>query len=137
MLTADLVQSWQRGGRCGPRYIDRRDEDYLRDADALIRIFAEHEGRPRRELSHALEEYVGTGTDYKILRGFIKLLTDRCEFETSSPVEPAEIRRALFTKARLHHPVVDEESRSRVYTEAARELLCDAALLDGALYADL
>src|SRR5215208_668415 len=120
MLTADLAQSWQRGGRCAPRYIDRRDADYLTDAGELIRIFSEHEGCARRELDHALEEYVGTGTDYKILRGFIKLLMDRCEFETASPVEPAEIRRALFTRARSHHPITkDEGARAEVLREAA------------------
>ncbi|MCA1558019.1 MAG: DUF790 family protein [Acidobacteria bacterium] len=138
MLTADLAQSWRRGGRCGPRYIDRRDEDYLKDADSLIRIFAEHEGRSRRELDHALEEYVGTGTDYKILRGFIKLLTDRCDFETHSPVEPAEIRRALFRRARDRHPVTnDEEGREEILREVALELSAAPNTLLNGLYADL
>jgi len=138
MLTADLAQSWQRGGRCGPRYIDRRDADYLRDADALIRIFSEHEGRCRRELDHALEEYVGVGTDYKILRGFIKLLTDRCEFETASPVEPVEIRRALFTRAASAHPVPsDSEARPEILRQVALELGASPDALLGSLYADL
>jgi hypothetical protein len=30
-------------------------------------------------LQQALDEYIGVGTDYKILRGLIKLLLDRCE----------------------------------------------------------
>lgn len=138
MLTADLAQSWQRGGRTAPRYIDRRDEDYLGDADALIRIFAEHEGRPRRELDHALEEYVGTGTDYKILRGFIKLLMDRCDFETHSPVEPAEIRRALFTRARSSHPITSHEAaREEILREVALELSAAPDVLLNGLYADL
>lgn len=138
MLTADLAQSWQRGGRCGPRYIDRHDEDYLRDADALIRIFSEHEGRPRRELEHALEEYVGVGTDYKILRGFIKLLTDRCEFETASPVEPVEIRRALFRRAAALHPVLtDSEAHPEILREVALELGASPEALLNSLYADL
>ncbi|MBD0372083.1 MAG: DUF790 family protein [Pyrinomonadaceae bacterium] len=138
MLTADLAQSWQRGGRCGPRYIDRRDEDYLADADSLIRIFSEHEGQPRRELDHALEEYVGTGTDYKILRGFIKLLMDRCEFETACAVEPSEIRRALFTRARASHPVSsDAEARGEILREVALELGAQPEVLLNGLYADL
>src|SRR5215210_5749079 len=137
MLTAELSLSWQRGEQIKPRYVEPDDEEYVRAAEDLVSIFESHEGSARASLEESLQEYVGTGTDYKILRGFIKLLTDRCEFETSSPVEPSEIRRALFTKARLNHPVVDEEARARVYGEAARELLCDAASLDGALYADL
>src|SRR5215207_915125 len=137
MLTAELALSWQRGEQVKPRYVEPDDEEYVRAAGELVAIFESHEGRTRASLEESLQEYVGTGTDYKILRGMIKLLTDRCEFETASPVEPAEIRRALFTKARLNHPVVDEESRARVLTESARELLCDAGALDAALYADL
>ena len=78
MLTADLAQSWQRGGRTGPRYIDTADPDYQRDAEELIRLFTEHEGRAKRELDGLLEDYVGTSTDYKVIRGLIKLLLDRC-----------------------------------------------------------
>src|SRR5215213_3557079 len=137
MLTSELSLSWQRGEQIKPRYVEPDDEEYVRAAGDLVAIFESHDGRTRASLEESLQEYVGTGTDYKILRGFIKLLTDRCEFETSAPVEPSEIRRALFTKARLQHPVIDEESRARVLAESARELACDAASLDGALYADL
>jgi predicted nuclease of restriction endonuclease-like RecB superfamily len=137
MLTADLALSWQRGEQIRPRYVETDDEEYLRAAEDLAALFESHEGRTRASLEESLQEYVGTGTDYKILRGLIKLLTDRCEFETSSPVEPSEIRRALFMKARLHHPVIDEEARARVFAEAKSELAYDADALDGALYADL
>src|SRR5918911_2427883 len=107
MLTADLALSWQRGGRTGPRYIERDDATYLQEASDLIRIFREQEGQRRASLERALEEYVGVGTDYKILRGLIKLLMDRCRFETASGAgDPAEIRRVLFLKARQHHPLI-------------------------------
>jgi predicted nuclease of restriction endonuclease-like RecB superfamily len=137
MLTADLAQSWQRGGRTGPRYIEREDADYLRDGAELIKLFTEHEGRARAELDAALEAYVGLGTDYKILRGLIKLLMDRCVFETASAVEPAEIRRALFLQARALHPVTEENARAEVLTAAAHELECAPDLLLSGLYADL
>jgi uncharacterized protein len=137
MLTADLALSWQRGDQIKPRYINAEDEEHLREAEDLIALFAEHEGRARGALEESLQEYVGTGTDYKTLRGLIKLLTDRCEFETAAPAEPTEIRRALFLKARAAHPVVSAEARAQVVAEAARELLCEPEALDGALYADL
>jgi predicted nuclease of restriction endonuclease-like RecB superfamily len=136
MLTADLALSWQRGEQIRPHYVEP-DEEYVRAGEDLVALFESHEGRTRASLEESLQEYVGTGTDYRIMRGLIKLLTDRCEFETSSPVEPTEIRRAIFMKARLHHPVIDEESRARVFAESARELACDAGALDAALYADL
>ena len=137
MLTADLAMSWQRGDRIKPRYIDAEDEEYLRAAEDLIALFESHGGRARAALEESLQEYVGTGTDYRTLRGLIKLLTDRCEFETSSPAEPAEIRRALFLKARGRHPVATQEARAELIAEAARELSCDPAELLDALYADL
>ena len=137
MLTADLAMSWQRGDRIHPRYIDAEDEEHLRAAEDLISLFASHDGRRRAALEESLQEYVGTGTDYRILRGLIKLLTDRCEFETSAPAEPAEIRRALFLKARGRHPVAGEAARAELVAEAARELACEPAALLDALYADL
>jgi predicted nuclease of restriction endonuclease-like RecB superfamily len=138
MLTADLAQSWTRGGRTGPRTIDTDDPDYLRSASDLIQIFDTHAGRARHELDQALQEYVGTGTDYKILRGLIKLLMDRCEFETATTTDPIEIRRALFLKARAHHPVVNNDAlRAEVVIEVARELGCAPDVVTGGLYADL
>ncbi len=138
MLTADLAQSWRRGERTGPKYVDREDPEYLADAAQLIRIFAEHEGRARRELTEALDDYVGTGTDYKILRGMIKLLLDRCSFETASPVDPIEIRRSLFLKTKEHHPLQTEETvRANLLREVALELGHAPDILSQALYADL
>ncbi|HEV7857904.1 MAG TPA: DUF790 family protein [Pyrinomonadaceae bacterium] len=138
MLTADLAQSWQRGGRTGPRYIDAGDGGYLQDSAELIRLFSEHEGHPHGELDQALAEYVGVGTDYKILRGLIKLLMDRCTFETATETDPAEIRRVLFLKARMVHPIVgDEVARAAVVSDAARELGCAPEVVLEGLYADL
>jgi uncharacterized protein len=137
MLTADLAMSWQRGEQVKPLYIDPEDEEYLRAAEDLVALFESHAGRERAALEESLQEYVGTGTEYRTLRGLIKLLTDRCEFKTSAPAEPAELRRALFLKARTRHPVVNEEARAELVAEAARELACEPAALFDALYADL
>ena len=138
MLTADLAQSWRRGDRVRPLYISTDDADYLQDATHLIKLFSEYEGRERRYLDRELEEFVGTGTNYKILRGLIKLLTDRCTFETACALDPVEIRRTLFLKARERHPVTqDEEVRMEVVKEAARELLYAPEVLIEGLYADL
>jgi predicted nuclease of restriction endonuclease-like RecB superfamily len=138
MLTADLAQSWQRGEKVRPFYIPRDEPGYLRDAEHLIELFGEHEGLVRHELDEALQEYVGTGTDYKILRGFIKLLMDRCEFETASAKDPVEIRRALFLKARDAHPISRDESlRWQVIEETARELGCSPEAVGEGLFADL
>ena len=141
MLTSDLALSWQRGGRTGPRSIDTGDTDYLRDASELIKLFDRHAGRTRGELEEELAAYVGVGIDYKILRGLIKLLMDRCEFEVASPVDPIEIRRLLFLKARLSHPVTAnqevENRRAQAVTKVARELGHPPEIVLANLYADL
>ena len=72
MLTSDLALSWQRGHHTGPRYINAEDANYLRVAEDLSQIVREHRGGRRAELEQALDDYIGVGTDYKILRGLIK-----------------------------------------------------------------
>jgi predicted nuclease of restriction endonuclease-like RecB superfamily len=138
MLTSDLAMSWRRGRRTGPRYVEPDDAEFLQAAADLISIVREHRDRRRRELDRALEEYVGVMTEYRTLRGFIKLLLDRCLFETASAADPAEIRRALFFKAREHHPVTrNEEARQQIIREAATEVGCAPEEITEYLYADL
>src|SRR4030095_2004059 len=142
MLTADLAMSYRRGNRISPRYLQSDDPRHLQTAADLALIVEQHRGRRRAELERALEEVIGGGTDYKILRGLIKLLTDRCEFETAGAKDPAEIRRALFTKAAAHLRaeraiITDNELRHRLINEAATELECSPEEVMAGLYADL
>jgi uncharacterized protein len=138
MLTADLAISRQRGKKIEPHYISPADANFLQVAGDLIAIVAQHTGCRREELYAALDEYIGTGTDYRILRGLIKLLTDRCVFEISKTMEPGEIRRALFFKAKAHHPVsADQTIRRQVIAEVAAEVKLSADELIASLYADL
>jgi predicted nuclease of restriction endonuclease-like RecB superfamily len=137
MLTSDLALSWQRGERITPRYVETRDAKYVQEAERLIALFLEHEGRARAELEGALQEYVGVGTDYKILRGFIKLLMDRCVFEVESVAEPAMIRRAVFQAAREAHPINDEAVRAEIIRKVASAFVCAPDDVRDGLYADL
>ncbi|HEV2882433.1 MAG TPA: DUF790 family protein [Pyrinomonadaceae bacterium] len=137
MLTSDLALSWQRGNQIRPRYIETKDEGWLEAASALIELFREHRGCTRAALDAALEDYVGTGTDYKILRGLIKLLLDRAEFGAGVETVPADLRRAVFLKARGAHPVTDESVRAGVIEAAGAELGCAPELVRANLYADL
>ena len=138
MLTSDLAVSWRRGDKITPRLLKTSDAGYLRDAEILIEIFEEFTGKTRGELGRELEEYVGTGTDYRILRGFIKLLSDRSEFETASVAEPVEIRQKVFLEARKFQPVLpDSEQKSEVLKTVANEFQTDAETIVSNLYADL
>ncbi|HEY0428563.1 MAG TPA: DUF790 family protein [Pyrinomonadaceae bacterium] len=138
MLTSDLAISFRRGDKIFPRLIRVGDAGFRRDAVNLIEIFENFAGKTRSELDAELEEYVGTGTDYRILRGFIKLLADRCEFETASVAEPEEIRRKIFLAARKYQPVQpDSEQKEEILQRVAEEFETDTAAIYSNLYADL
>lgn len=138
MLTSDLAINWRRGDKIVPRLIKTDDAGYLRDAAVLTEIFDEFVGKTRGELERELEEYVGAGTDYRILRGLIKLLTDRCEFETAAPAEPVEIRQKVFLEARKFQPVMPgSEAKNTVLEAAAEDFGSDAVTIFANLYADL
>jgi predicted nuclease of restriction endonuclease-like RecB superfamily len=138
MLTSDLSVNRRRGALLFPLSIKIDDAVYLRDARVLIEIFERFESKTRGELERELEEYVGEGTDYKILRGFIKLLSDRCEFETASVIAPEEIRRRVFIEAKKFQPVFpDSPARRAVLETISDELKTDADAISENLYADL
>ena len=90
MLTADLAMSRHRGDRIAPLYLEPDDANYAQAADDLIDIVRRHLGRRRAEMEKTLDEYIGIGADYRILRGLIKLLADRCRFETAAATDPAD-----------------------------------------------
>lgn len=138
MLTADLAINYRRGQKIFPYAIKTDNADYLRDARNLIGIFQDFIGKTRGELERELEEFIGTGTDYKILRGLIKLLMDRCEFETSSVADPSEIRQKVFLEARKFQPVFpNSDKRTEVLETVAKELNTTASIVESNLYADL
>ena len=138
MLTSDLAINFRRSGKIFPRLIKTDNRDYLIDAENLIEIFENFTDEKRGDLDGELEEYVGTGTNYRVLRGLIKLLTDRCEFETASVAEPQEIRQKVFLEAGKFQPVLPEsKERNEVLETAAKEFQTDANVIFAQLYADL
>jgi uncharacterized protein len=138
MLTSDLAINFRRGDKVFPQLIHTDNQGYLRDAAVLIEIFEEFLSKTRSELERELEEYIGTGTDFRVLRGLIKLLNDRSEFETSAPAEPSEIRQKVFLEARKFHPILpNSEAKKEVLELIASEFNTDAATISANLYADL
>jgi hypothetical protein len=89
-------------------------------------------------LETALDEYIGLGTDYRILRGFIKLLLDECEFAAVEGMSAAELREAVFLAARARHPVVARGGlREEALAEVAERLSLTVETVSESLYADL
>ncbi len=142
MLTADLVRVGLKEGELHPRYVAITPLQKKRAA-ALIEGVASHVGQPRRVLDDALGELLGERTDFKLHKGLVKLLMDRCTLETDSPIPPVEVRQRLFALAVEHAPLTSSENsqlgtpRSEIVGRVASELEVDSEVIERALFADL
>ncbi len=144
MLTSDLLLTRTEGPYLYPRYVRTDAPRFTRMAEELISIYADHQGKPRRELTAALNQYAEDRTDFRIQRGLAKLLRDdRCEFEEQAVAPPLEVRRRLFALARENHPVVLQPdhihpvTKDELIAEVAREYTAEPEQIAWALYADL
>lgn len=142
MLTSDLVRATLRRGEVKPQFIDAGHGDHLALAEALIDLFQASVGETREHLDGELAELLGTGTAFLLHRGLAKLLRDRCELETVAPVEPAELRQAVFTAAAASYRQEDDDLHPIQRLDAVVEEVCGELGLaregfDHALYGDL
>lgn len=143
MLTTDLVRVRVSKGVLRPQYIDVERPGLIERAEALCALFEGHEAQTRGELDEAVADVVGDAADFAVTRGLAKLLDDRSEWDTVSPIDPVELRRRVFESAMEHHPVGLQRSaahpvcRADVIAEVAAELGTSADAVESALYADL
>jgi predicted nuclease of restriction endonuclease-like RecB superfamily len=143
MLTADLARSRRTDETISPLFIDADEQQYRETAAELIQIFEEHLGEPKGELEDTIDQLTIADTDYKIVQGLAKLLKDECEFETVAPVEPREIRHALFEKANESYPIVrqptlgEDTQKLEVYSAVADKLGITLEECHQGMYADL
>jgi len=119
------------------------DERYRETAATLIDLFEDHLGEPKGDLEAAIDELTVDDTDYKIVQGLAKLLTDECEFEEQAAVEPREIRQRLFERANDRYPIVrqptlgEDTQKLEVYSAVADELGISLEECYHGMYADL
>jgi predicted nuclease of restriction endonuclease-like RecB superfamily len=143
VLTANLARSRTHEDSITPLFIDVDDQRYQNTAEELIQIFQEHLGEPKGELEDTIDQLTIADTDYKIVQGLAKLLQDECEFETVAPVEPREIRQALFEKANDSYPIVrqptlgEDTQKLAVYSSVADTLGITLEECYRGMYADL
>ena len=143
MLTADLARSRRSDGQIRPSFIDPDEQRYRETAKELIGIFERHLGEPKGELEDTIDELTVSDTDYKIVQGLAKLLTDECEFEVIAPVEPREIRQELFEVSNGNQPIVrqptlgDDTNSLWVYSTVADRLGISLEECYRGMYADL
>jgi hypothetical protein len=143
VLTADLARSRTTDGTVTPLFIDPDEERYRQTARELIQVFEAHLGEPKGDLEDAIDERTVADTDYKIVQGLAKLLTDECEFEVVAPLDPHKIRQRLFEKANERYPIVrqptlgEDIQKLEVYSAVADELGISLEDCYRGMYADL
>ena len=145
MLTADLIRPRVRvqGNEIKTQPLSQEDPTALRTAVELIQFFQAYRNRPRRELDEALEEYEGDRLDYPILRGLAKVLSDAATFANEPPVDPTDLRAALFARAAERGPVVAHPDvlhpsiREMLVRDVAESFGLTLTAVENALYADL
>lgn len=144
MLTSDLVLARVYKKQIRPRFISDGDPELLELAGGLIDAFDEHRGQARQQLDAELSELLGTGTDFQLHRGLAKLLFDRCEFGSSGPIEPEQLRSRVFAEASEAYRATSSEEaqpfqfdRDAVLEAAASALEVGVEVVEQGLYADL
>jgi len=133
VLTKDLLAVSRAGGGYHPEFVDEGHRDL---AARVIGVFQGHVGERRETLTDALTEVERESDDFKLVRGFAKLLERDATFETRAPLPPERARRAAFEAAESIG-VVTEGERVRALQQAADRLGSDRAAIESSLYADL
>ncbi len=143
MLTADLVRATVRSGVVKPAYVDPTNADLLEQAGVLCTTWQHGVGETRAAVDEVLEDLCAASQRHWLLRGLAKLLDDRSEWATESPLDPVELRRRVFERAFASHPVgsrrsaVHRVSRDDIVAAVADELGVPVADVEVGLYADL
>ncbi|WP_256686610.1 DUF790 family protein [Halococcus qingdaonensis] len=133
MLTKDLLRVSRAGGGYHPQFTGREDRPL---AARVIGVYQGHVGRSRAGLDDALAELEGEADDFKLVRGFAKLLEREATFETRSELAPKRARSTAFAAAESVG-VVTEDDRERALSRAADGLDATSETVADSLYADL
>ncbi|WP_246987476.1 DUF790 family protein [Halorientalis marina] len=132
MLTKDLLRVSRAGGGYQPRFTDADDE---RLAARVLGTYQGHVGESRAALDEALTDLEREADDFKLVRGFAKLLDREASFETRAPVDPERARRTAFETAAAVG-VVTEAEREAALGRAAERLDATPEAVAESLYAD-
>jgi predicted nuclease of restriction endonuclease-like RecB superfamily len=133
MLRKDLLRVSRAGGGYRPRFTDPSDEAL---AARVLGVYQGHVGQSRADLEAALKDIERQSDDFKLVRGFGKLLEREATFEMQSPIDPRRARRAAFEAAESGG-VVTESERASALTSAADSLERTVEDIEASLFADL
>ncbi|GGL62037.1 DUF790 family protein [Halocalculus aciditolerans] len=131
MLTKDLLRVTRAGGGYTPRFTENAAL-----AARVLGVYQGHRGETRGALADALDDLEGEAEDFKLVRGFAKLLDRDAVFETQSAVRPERARELAFREGERLGVVTDAE-RETALERASETLDTTPDALADALYADL
>ncbi len=135
VLTKDLLRVSRAGGGFHPQFVDA---DRRELAARVLGVFQGHVDHTQAELDDALQSLEREADDFKLVRGFAKLLDREARFEVRAPVDPHRAREAAFAASEAVG-VVTAEDRERALERAAGRFDADtdAEAVADSLYADL
>jgi len=126
MLTLDLLRFSVRGDEVKPVFVTATGgRKYLSAAEQMIETFRRNIGRTVGELSGEIEELFGHLPDYKVYRGFAKLLHEYAAIEPASTIDAEALRRTVFTFAAQAGPPV--RRADLLYAKTTSDKLADIA----------
>ncbi|MFW6434948.1 MAG: DUF790 family protein, partial [Halovenus sp.] len=132
MLTKDLLRVSRRGGGYQPQFATERDEPL---AGRVIGCYQGHVGETRGDLQDALTAIERDSDDFKLVRGFAKLLEREAAWETDAAIDPPRAREAAFEAAETVG-VVTEGEREQALERVAEGLDSTPDAIEHSLYAD-
>ncbi|WP_225334020.1 DUF790 family protein [Halomicrobium urmianum] len=132
MLTKDLLRVSRAGGGYHPQFAGADDE---RLAARVIGIYQGHVGEPREALDAALTDLEREADDFKLVRGFAKLVDREATYEARAPLPSERARKTAFEAAEAVG-VVTADDRADALARAADRLGSDPAAVEESLYAD-
>ena len=115
-------------------------EEALALAEAYLAPARDHRGGTRGALEAAWSELPVAARARRLAGGLLKLIEDRCTFESPSEPDPIALRRAVFQAAAARRRSgcdADGLDRAAVLTQVAAEHDLSPAELEGGLYTDL
>ena len=132
MLTKDLLRVSRAGGGYRPRFSQPADETL---AKQVLGIYQGSVGKRQRELETALADLEREADDFKLVRGFAKLLERDATFDVQAPTDPRRARKTAFEAAESVS-VVTRDDREQALEAAGDRLAIPATDVEASLFAD-
>jgi predicted nuclease of restriction endonuclease-like RecB superfamily len=133
VLTKDLLRVSRAGGGYQPRFTDPADEAV---AERVLATYEDHVGERRAVLEATLDDLERETGEFKLVRGFARLLERSARFETRAAVDPERARRAAFAAAETAGGVVTDAKRDAALAAAGERLGADPDAVAASLFAD-